>query len=127
MTVVPEPASLSLHGMTIDMARTGPDPQALIAPTVTCPAALPNFTRMEVEPCPDWILAPCGTVHTYEVAPFTEAIEYVAVCLLQTLAGPVMVPGWEGSANTKTAMELESETLQFELIKHEYVPSAMAV
>lgn len=54
-------------------------------------------TVIEVVPAPEVTVIPVGTVHVYEVALVTEAMEYVAVvvpALKQTPdEGPVMAPG----------------------------------
>jgi hypothetical protein len=51
--------------------------QGLLAVTQMLPdtAELLKFTVIEVVPCPDAMVAPVGTVHVYEVAPATAAIE----------------------------------------------------
>ena len=50
-------------------------PQPLLAITLTLPELTPKLTVTEVLPCPAVTLLPAGTVHIYEVAPVTAAIE----------------------------------------------------
>ena len=54
------------------------------------------------------MLAPVGTVHTYEVAPVTVATEYVSSFIVPTetqiAAVPVIVPGVAGKATTVTVI-----------------------
>jgi hypothetical protein len=50
-------------------------PQVFVAVTQTLPAVVPQFTIIDVVPCPETIVAPAGTVHVYEVAPLTAVME----------------------------------------------------
>ena len=74
-------------------------PQALLAVTQTDPVTgLPNRTTTELVPCPEVTAAPAGTVHVYEVAPFTALIEYGTADRLHKLfACPVIPPGVVGT------------------------------
>jgi hypothetical protein len=88
-------------------------PQALFARTHIFPdpvKVLRNETLMDV-PLLLLMLTPAGTVHVYDVAPGTAAIEYVILFCLQTphdgpLTGPG-VPGVEEICNTDGRLELQ--------------------
>ncbi len=46
-----------------------------------------------MEPCPEAIVIPAGTIQLYPVEPDTDAMLYVSVVSPHTFAGPVIVPG----------------------------------
>lgn len=80
-------------------AREILDVQDELATTATLPEVNVEATEtvMEVVPAPEVMVIPVGTVHVYEVALVTAAMEYVAVvvpALKHTPdEGPVIAPG----------------------------------
>ena len=85
-------------------------PQELSAVTQIFPftAPLPKSTKMELVPCPEFTVAPDGTVQLYEVAPLTALIEYAtANVFAQTLDVPEIDPGVIGAEYTVTEIEFD--------------------
>ena len=77
-----------------DFVCVADEPQALFAVTVIVPLVAPAIVLMEVvveEP-----LQPAGNVHVYDVAPVTAEMLYPFALPEQTVALPVIVPGFAG-------------------------------
>lgn len=68
-------------------------PHKLVAITQTLPAVEPGVTLMEVLPWPALIVQPAGTLHTYDAAFPTAAIENTCGIPAQKAAEPLMAPG----------------------------------
>jgi hypothetical protein len=90
------------NGLTVT-AKPGegsPFPQTLVPYTVICPetAVAPKLTVMVLVPAPEVIVAPAGSVQLYVLALGIDGTVYMyPVPLMQTCAGPVMVPPVEGA------------------------------
>ena len=72
-------------------------PQLFMAFTVTLPGELPQFTVIADVFCPDVMVEPGGTVHTYVRLPTWETEYVIAVCKGVTVVGPEIVPGFPGN------------------------------
>ena len=81
---------------------------------------------MLVLPCPLTMDAFAGTVHVYENAPATIAIEYVFVIPHKADVCPLMLPGTAGIELTTTFTVLEEELPQKFVNKQVYAPPVVA-
>ena len=84
-------------------------PQPLVAVTEILPAALPEVTVTDMEPCPAVMVHPAGTDHVYEPAPGTAVMEYMRPAdEAHAAAGPVIAPGAAGATVETVTASVEA-------------------
>lgn len=108
------------------MQRTALLPQVLLAVTHTLPVVkVPYCTLMEVDPWPDKIIAPDGTVHVYVTPAPCDGQLYTTDWPHKPLVGPAMLLGCDGKPGA-TVLHLTTDVIPQTLVTLTHIlPAAL--